>query len=252
MFKNIRVAILLGILLIVAVNSFNDKHQNWQKPVYVALYPINVDQSPKVSAYLKTLSNNDFKEIETFLRAQGEHYGKQVNFYYRLGQEVMVAPPAVPRNGGVWDAMIWSLKFRYYHLRHKPNTDFAPSLSLYLQYHDDGKRILMDTSTALQNGRIGVVNLFGSAKNAPTNNVVLTHESLHGFGATDKYDLSNGIPIYPYGYANPNQNPVYPQTQAELMAMHIAKTPTKFEMPKNLVQVVVGELTAKEIGWLNK
>ena len=34
---------------------------------------------------------------------------------------------------------------------------------------------------------------------------------LHGFGATDKYDLATGQPLYPKGYAEPALKPLYPQ-----------------------------------------
>ena len=252
MFKKIRILILLCILLIVVVNSYRDKSHDWQKPAHVAVYPINVDNSPVVDNYIKTLSNDDFKEIGEYLNTESKKYGKNTNIYYRLGATVSELPPVVPRNGGIMDAIIWSLKFRYYHFKHKPDTPFKPDLTLYLQYHSPSKHILTETSTALQNGRIGVVNLFGTDKKTANNNVVIAHESLHGFGATDKYDLKTGIPLYPQGYANPSQNPVLPQKQAELMAVHIPISQDKFEMARELKQTVVGELTAKEIGWIKK
>lgn len=95
MFKNIRILILLCILLIVAVNSFRDKNHDWQKPVYVAIYPINVDDSPEVAKYIASLSDSDFKEIETYLNAESKKYGQNASFYYRLGQEVKAMPPVV-------------------------------------------------------------------------------------------------------------------------------------------------------------
>lgn len=249
MFKNIRILILLCILLIVATNSFRDKNHDWQKPVYVAMYPINVDNSPEVAGYIASLSDKDFQEIENYLNAQSKKYGQNAHFYYRLGQEVKVVPPVVPRNGTVIDAIIWSLKFRYYTYKHTHDIGVPTNLRLFLQYHHPSKKIITETSTALQNGRIGTVNLFGASKRGANNNVVIAHESLHAFGASDKYDLSNGIPIYPHGYANPTQNPRYPQTQAELMAVHIPTSPTTFEMARDLKQTVVGEMTAFEIKW---
>ncbi|MDO4896101.1 MAG: hypothetical protein Q3971_01955 [Moraxella sp.] len=249
MFKNLRILILLCIFLIVAVNNFRDKNHDWQKPIYVALYPINVDNSPEVAKYIASLSDKDFKEIGSYLNGESKKYGKNVHFYYLLGQEVKVMPPPVPKSGGVIDVMIWSLKFRYYAHKNAHDVGVPTNLRLFLQYHSLNKKVLTETSTALQNGRIGVVNLFGTPAKTANNNVVIAHESLHAFGASDKYDLSNGIPMYPHGYANPTQNPRYPQTHAELMAVHIPTSPTKFDMARDLTQTVVGEMTAMEMKW---
>lgn len=249
MFKNIRILILLGILLVVAVNSFYDKNHDWQKPIYVAIYPINMDNSPEVASYIANLSDGHFKEIETYLNAESKKYGQDAYFYYRLGQEVKVVPPSVPRNGGIFDAIIWSLKFRYYAYKNAHDIGTPSNLRLFLQYHNPNKKVITETSTALQNGRIGVVNLFAKQDKTTNNNVVIAHETLHAFGASDKYDLSNGMPIYPQGYANPNQNPRLPQKQAELMAVHIPISQDKFEMARDLKQTIVGETTAIEIQW---
>lgn len=249
MLKNIRILILLCILLIVAVNSFRDKNHDWRQPVYIAIYPINVDSSPDVAKYIKSLSDEDFKEIESYLNRESKKYGQNASFYYRLGQEITVMPPVVPKNGSVMSTMIWSLKFRYYAYKNAHDVGVPTNLRLFLQYHNPNKVIITETSTALQNGRIGVVNLFGVDKKTTNNNVVIAHESLHAFGASDKYDLSNGIPIYPHGYANPTQSPRYPQTQAELMAVHIPISPTRFDMARDLTQTVVGEMTAMEMKW---
>lgn len=249
MFKNIRILILLGILLVVAANSFYDKNHDWQKPIYVAIYPINMDNSPEVASYIANLSDGHFKEIETYLNAESKKYGQDAYFYYRLGQEVRVVPPSVPRNGGIFDAIIWSLKFRYYAYKNAHDIGTPSNLRLFLQYHNPNKKVITETSTALQNGRIGVVNLFAKQDKTTNNNVVIAHETLHAFGASDKYDLSNGMPIYPQGYANPNQNPRLPQKQAELMAVHIPISQDKFEMARDLKQTIVGETTAIEIQW---
>ncbi|MDO4700074.1 MAG: hypothetical protein Q4A69_05270 [Moraxella sp.] len=252
MLKTLRIVILLGVLLVVAVNAYQDHHHDWTQPVYVALYPVNVDGSPEVASYIHTLSDKDFQEIESHLNAQSKKYGQNAHFYYRLGDEVKTLPPAVPKNGSMISAMIWSLKFRYYAHKHATDVGVPTNLRLFLQYHHTDKRILTETSTALQNGRIGVVNLFASGDKTANNNVVIAHESLHAFGASDKYDLATGRPIFPIGYASPTQSPLYPQKYAELMAVHIPTSENKFVMARELKQTVIGELTAKEIGWLKE
>ena len=81
------------------------------------------------------------------------------------------------------------------------------------------------------------------------NNVIITHEFLHTLGATDKYDPATNRPTYPDGYADPDQQPPEPQTFAEIMAGRIPVSQTQAKIPESLNDVVIGELTAKEINW---
>jgi hypothetical protein len=80
--------------------------------------------------------------------------------------------------------------------------------------------------------------------------VVLAHELLHTLNATDKYDLANGQPIYPDGFAEPSSTPRYPQKLAELMGGYVPISEMKSITPTSLDETVIGEKTAREIGWL--
>ena len=79
--------------------------------------------------------------------------------------------------------------------------------------------------------------------------MIIAHELLHTVGASDKYDTS-GEPIYPDGYAEPDLQPLYPQTHAELMGGRIPLSEYNSQMPNYLATVVVGESTAREINWI--
>jgi hypothetical protein len=68
-------------------------------------------------------------------------------------------------------------------------------------------------------------------------------------GASDKYDLGTGEPLYPIGYGDPEQQPRYPQPEAEIMAVRRALGPQESEMPRSLRGEVVGAATALEIRW---
>ncbi|MGH8187189.1 MAG: hypothetical protein ACREUC_11545, partial [Steroidobacteraceae bacterium] len=81
------------------------------------------------------------------------------------------------------------------------------------------------------------------------NDVVLAHELLHTLGATDKYDLANDQPAHPDGYAEPGREPLYPQSVAELMGGRIPLSSDESVTPESLRQVIVGDKTAREIGW---
>ena len=93
------------------------------------------------------------------------------------------------------------------------------------------------------------MNLFASNKQTAQNKIVLAHELLHAFGATDKYDLATGQPIFPVGYAEPQRQPLFPQSKAELMAGHIPTSQTQSKMPEDLADTVVNDITAIEVGW---
>ena len=101
----------------------------------------------------------------------------------------------------------------------------------------------------MQKGLVGVVHAFAERDMSGANDIVLAHELLHTVGATDKYDLASGVPLYPSGYADPDRNPLYPQAEAEIMAGRRALSAQRFEMPPSLASVVVGPETAREIRW---
>jgi hypothetical protein len=82
------------------------------------------------------------------------------------------------------------------------------------------------------------------------NHVIIAHELLHTVGAIDKYDPRTNQPLYPIGYANPEQSPLHPQKKAEIMAGRIAIAQYKAKQPEKLKQVILGEATAIEINWL--
>jgi len=85
-----------------------------------------------------------------------------------------------------------------------------------------------------------------------SNLVVFTHEMLHVLGASDKYVLSTGDPIYPHGFADPQQRPLFPQTRAEIMGGAIPLNAVSSTMPESLQQCKIGRLTAEEIGFFAK
>ena len=79
--------------------------------------------------------------------------------------------------------------------------------------------------------------------------MVIAHEILHTLGATDKYDPETLQPLFPQGYAEPERNPRFPQSRAEIMAGRRASSEREAEMPDSLDETVVGPQTAREIHW---
>lgn len=250
MWKNIRVLCLLIILLIVAVNAYRDQNQDWSKPIIVMLHPINADGRTTTQNYIQSLNSSELTTAQEYLKQMSVQYrGQAIVLYFQMGRELKKMPPKVPEHASMLDTILWSLKFRFYAWKQHENTDGSPSVTLFLNYYDPKHSKELKHSTALQKGRIGSVNLFASKKQSEQNKIVLVHELLHAFGATDKYDLATGQPLYPVGYAYPNQQPLFPQAKAELMAGHIPVSSDKSKMPDTLQQTLINEITALELGW---
>lgn len=105
-------------------------------------------------------------------------------------------------------------------------------------------------STGISKGQIGVIHAFASRQQRRQNSVVIAHELLHTFGATDKYDLATLQPIYPQGYAEPERTPRLPQAMAEIMGGRTPIDTNSSEIPDGLADTLIGPGTAREIGML--
>ena len=125
----------------------------------------------------------------------------------------------------------------------------APQIALFLLFHDPAQAPRLPHSVGLQRGLTGVVHLFADREYRGENDIVIAHELLHTFGATDKYDLATGAPLFPDGYADPEQRPRFPQRRAEIMAGRIPLAENDQVMAADFAETVVGPATAREIGW---
>lgn len=253
MWKKIRIFILLLILATVVQQSLQeDADLDWKKNFYVAIYPINADDSVKVSAYIKTLRQEDYEPVAEYFAQEAQRYGLTLRrpFELRLGDAVQAVPPTPPEDGNVLAVMLWSLKFRLFAWQNAPKMAIQPDIKLYLLYHDPVTNPRLAHSTALNKGRIGRVNVFADKTYAKQNLVILAHELLHTVKATDKYDVSTGLPVYPDGFAEPDKMPLYPQRFAELMGGRVPIREDAAEIPKRIDLTLIGNKTAREIGWI--
>ncbi len=253
MWRKLRIIILLLILATVVQQTWLEKaDRSWKHNFYVAVYPVNADGSAKVSAYLRTLTRDDFEPLAEYFAQEAEpyHLGLRRPVEVQLGAQVLDIPPAPPSNGSILDTIIWSLKFKYFAWKHSPKVNIKPEIRLYLLYYDPVTHPRLSHSTALNKGRIGRVNLFGDSKYAKQNLVIIAHELLHTLNASDKYDLNTTLPSFPDGFAEPNKSPLYPQDFAELMGGRVPIDESHAEIPKTLQHTHIGKKTAREIGWL--
>jgi hypothetical protein len=253
MFKVIRISILLLIFISVALGAWRDKTRSveWKHTLPVHVYLINGDGSLAVSEYLRSLTLDNFKPIETFMFDEATRYGRSSNasIEIKLEGKVETRPPEPPHNGSTLDVILWSLKMRWWVYRNTDTVSPSPQVKIFLLYFDPAQTRVLAHSTGLQKGLIGRVNVFASHEMAKQNNVVITHEFLHTLGATDHYDLATDQPLYPDGYANPDLKPLQPQRFAEIMAGRIPISQTEATIPESLNNVLIGSKTAQEINW---
>ncbi|OUR64392.1 hypothetical protein A9Q79_08175 [Methylophaga sp. 42_25_T18] len=254
-YRNIRVLILLSVLAIAAIYT-QDQHINttsWFKPIDVVIFPINGDGSIKTAKYIQQLSQKDFQDIDDFFHRGAKLYRLIVEQPIRtqLGLGIEVLPPAPPQNrNAIFDVILWSLKLRYWAYQHTPdNIANNDRIRLYVIYHQAQQGQVLAHSLGLQKGLIGIIHAFADRDQNSQNNVVMAHEVLHTVGASDKYDRYNH-PVYPDGYAKPEQKPLYPQRYAEIMAGRIALSKQQTKIPTHLKFTIVGEKTAEEINWI--
>lgn len=254
MFRQLRILILLLTLFLVAASVWLQRVYStaWDVPLLVALYPINADGSPRTAAYLDTLKGAQFESIERFFDEERREYGVALErpVRFTLAPILNDHPPKLARNPHVLQIMGWSLRLRWWAKFSVPRPPGpTPSIRLFLMYNEAHQDTVLPHSTALQNGLIGVVNLFADKAMNGSNDVVIAHELLHTLGATDKYELGTSLPSYPLGFAEPDQKPLYPQRFAELMGGRVPLTPTTAAIPDSLDFVVIGPATAVEISW---
>jgi hypothetical protein len=254
MFKAIRVAVLLFILVVVGGMTWVTKHRatSWENTLYVAIYPINADGSAVTRAHIAKLGDESFAPIAAFMKTEAVRNGVGIDEPVRvlLANEVNETPPAPPIGGNILFVMAWSLKLRYWASQHSEVRGIKPNIRLFALYYDPAKSRVLRHSLGLEKGMIGVAHVFASERQTGGNNVVLAHEMLHTLGATDKYNPASNLAIFPDGYAEPARQPRYPQTQTELMAGQMPISPTRGEMPDALTNCVIGEATARELKWL--
>jgi len=252
MWRKLRIFVLLFVLVTVAQQAWLKNGQpDWHRTLYVTLYPVNADLSAASHIAIGQLNPAQLAPLEEYFSAQGKRYGLALGqpFAVSLGPEVTDIPPPPPRNAGVLSTMVWSLHFRWWTWRHSPPMPLKADIRLYLLYFDAAGHPTLPHSTALSKGRVGMVNVYAEPGQTAQNTMVIAHELLHTVGASDKYDLVSTQPHYPEGYAEPDRQPLYPQRYAELMAGRIPDSQQSAHIPANLSQTLVGDLTAREIGW---
>ena len=255
MFRFLRIAILLTILLVVAGRQFltPDRLNSWDKPLWVTIYPVLVESDASTRSYAESLTPQSFDAIGGFLQLQASRYGHELeqSVVIQVARPLTEVPPELPMESSGLKVATWSLQMRWWAWRNGRQESPAPAdVKMFVLYQESRPGELLERSVGVRNAAYGIVNAVASRQMAARNRVIITHELLHILGATDKYDMSSGQPLAPDGLAAPQQNPLYPQQRAEIMAGRIATSAYGWRRPATLQSCVIGAVTAAEIGWL--
>jgi hypothetical protein len=252
-FKQLRILVLLLVLVVVSVTTCQDRLRStrWRESLYVAIYPIAADDSAVTRTYIAGLDAQRFKPIDDFFAREGERYDLKLAepVKTRLRPELAEHPPERAPDASMPATALWSLKLRYWAWRVTGHVADPEDVRIFVLYRDPKLSPVVPHSLGLEKGLIGVVYAFAAPEMSGTNDVVIAHELLHTLGATDRYDPRTNAPIYPDGYGDPRQIPLYPQTSAEIMAGRRMLSAGHWEEPEGLDEVVIGPATALEIRW---
>jgi hypothetical protein len=252
--RQIRILLLLAVLLAVAIGTWLDRihTQSWQQTLWVGIFPLNGDGSVRTQRYIDGLTLKDFAAIEEFFAREAHRYGLKIEqpVHIELYPQGSQLPPALEPDAGPLGIAWWSLKLRWFAMSASRVPGRAPSrIRMFILYQDPATLDHAPDSHGLQKGLVGVVHAFADPAMTGSNDIVIAHELLHTVGASDKYDLSSGAPLYPSGFADRERRPLYPQDDAEIMAGRRPLSAREWEMPRTLREVVVGPETAEEIRW---
>ncbi len=253
-FRLLRILFLLLILFAVAASNLLTwlRTTDWDRPLVVALYPVNGDGSQAAADYIRRLDRDSFADIESFFDEEAGFYQLPLGqpFELVMGPVLEELPPQPPLQPGILGNVVWSLKIRYWAWRVAREAGPPADIQMFLLYFDPQAQPRLRHSLGLQKGLLGMANLFATRRMAGTNRLVIAHELLHTVGATDKYDPATNLPIYPTGYAEPDRQPLLPQKLAEIMAGRIPVAPGEAVQARSLAQALIGPQTAREIYWI--
>ncbi len=254
-FKIFRITVLVLILLSVWNTAIRQKHliQDWDGTLSVMIMPIAADENPQTRSYIQQLSTEDYEGIIDFFNREGQRYNSDLKHKIVISVDTSIQslPPQIPpTNSSRLAIIIWSLKLRWWAFNNKPDNYHNNQIQLYTLYSRPHKNQLLPHSTGLEKGLIGIIHARAFNNQNKQNNIVIAHEMMHIFSAADKYNLTSGNVLFPSGYAEPEKTPRYPQRMAEIMAIRIPINKNRFILPRSLKDMRVGDVTAKEIGWI--
>lgn len=253
-FKLMRIVALLSVLFVLVVGTWLTEKRlaSWDRPAWVVVYPIVASDDANTLDYVQSVDESTFAVVNEFMARETMPYGITVTpaFYIQVAPVSTELPPEIPDQYSPLAIAWWSLRMRWWAWRMGANDGLAGTdIQMFMLYHGMNERTEVDISVGMRKGRFGVVNAYARKSMSPRNIIIFTHELMHVFGASDKYIRATGEPEYPFGFADPDQHPLFPQKRAEIMGVRIPLSSFVSEMPRSLEQCKIGRRTAEEIGF---
>jgi hypothetical protein len=252
-FKLFRIVVLLSILFVILVGTWMNERRlaNWERPVWVTIYPMVADDDPATARHAGAVDASTFAEINTFFARNMAPYGVLLTppFQFQIAPVSHELPPSIPDRHSPLSIALWSLQMRWWSWRKDVDDGLVSGdIQVFVLYHALDGKSEMSMSVGMRKGMYGLVKAYASKGADSRNQVIVAHELLHVLGATDKYAFATGEPEYPFGYAEPQQRPLFPQTKAEIMGGRIPLSAFESIHPGSLEECRIGSRTAEEIG----
>lgn len=249
-----RVAVLLGVLVVVIAYAANDvmsrrARKAWDHTLSIAIIVIRdgAVEDAAVDALRErapALAARMTSELHRYSPAA------PAPFTFTVFGPVDHAPAAPVAGEGVinlashaWDLHRWTTDID---ARAKVTAGAFDSRVYVMARPPTSKKHMIEGSSE-QGGRVGVVTVDLDLATIDFALSVIAHELLHTLDATDKY-TSSGIEI-PAGLAEPDRVPRFPQRFVEIMTRGRPISPAEEEVLDTLDDLAVGPATAREIGW---
>ena len=207
-----------------APGSTSVRTTSWKQTLWVGIFPMNGDGSEVSDALRARPARPRISPASRrSSRAEAARYGVTLDAA-RCASSCTRRPQSAARcstrGSGPLAAMWWSLKMRWY-ARQRRRRAGARALAhprVRAVSRSRGERDACRIRSACRRDSSASCMPLRIARCAAQNTIVIAHETMHTVGATDKYDLSTGEPVYPDGYAEPDRSPRFPQPKAEIMA----------------------------------
>jgi len=255
-FRKVRVLILLAVLVVVLLYAFKDvwrrrQRTSWQRPLNIAL--VLLERGKVDAAAISALKQRVPALEEQLAREYARYGGTGRPFGFTLYGPVDASGPApAPNSEGWFDLGEYAVRSWFYFRDANARADVPAagydSIVYFVLRPPWRERVSSVEGQSEQGGRIGTVEVELRESMVDFALFVATHELFHTLGATDKYDAA-GYALLPDGLAEPDKQPLFPQTRAEVMARNVALERGVERPPDTLAELAVGRATAREIGW---
>ena len=117
MFRRLRIAVLLYVLLFAAAAQYfaARRSTDWDDSLWIDVYAITGDGSRETRNYVDHLGAGEFKGIEDFLATEAHRYGVALERPFRLNfkGEFRDPLPELQSSAGLLGTLWWSLRMRW-------------------------------------------------------------------------------------------------------------------------------------------